>query len=299
MRVLLIDVDGHNFPNLALMKLSAWHKANGDAVFFKTRQQFNASPLEKFDRVYASKVFTFSPDLEYPANTDDFRRGGTGYGVSSADRLPDDVEHMMPDYSLYGITTTAYGFMSRGCPRGCPFCVVAEKEGRAARKVANVREFWDGQQRIELLDPNVLACPDWQEILGQLAWTRAAVNINQGADIRLITPEKIAALNAVKLEDIHFAWDNAKDDLAAKFEEYAALARRKFHGAWATVYVLTNYNSTMEENLYRIETLRRLRFDPYVMIYDKQHAPREIKRLQRWCNNRIIFKSCNFKDYKG
>lgn len=293
MRVGLIDVDGHNFPNLALMKLSSWHKANGDSVEM-------AWPLARYDRIYASKVFTFTPDIDWQPQTDDFRRGGTGYGISATDRLPESVEHMMPDYGLYGISDTAYGFTSRGCPRGCPFCVVAEKEGRAAHKVADVREFWNGQRHIELLDPNVLACPDWRDILGQLAETRAAVNINQGADIRLITPEKIAALNAIKLEDIHFAWDNADDDLAEKFAEYAATARRKFHGAWATVYVLTNYNSTMEQNLYRIETLRSLHFDPYVMIYDKQHAPREIKRLQRWCNNRIIFKTCqNFKNYKG
>ena len=148
------------------------------------------------------------------------------------------------------------------------------------------------------MDPNLLACPDWEDILAQLAWSRALVNINQGLDIRLIDERRIALLNQIRIKSIHFAWDNAEDDLAERFALYAKLARRKYNGAWATVYVLVNYNSTMEQNLYRIEKLREMRFDPYVMVYDKQNAPLEIKRLQRWCNNRIIFKSCKWRDYK-
>lgn len=293
MKIGLIDVDGHHFPNLALMKLSAWHKQRGDQVEM-------CFPLSRYDRVYASKVFSFTPDIDFTPLTDDFRRGGTGYGVKLSDKLPDDVEHTFPDYSLYGITDTAYGFMSRGCPRGCPFCIVAGKEGRASRKVADLREFWNGQPNIQLLDPNTLACPDWRDILGQLAECGAKVDINQGADIRLMTPEKIEALNRVRLSNLHFAWDNANEDLGGLFATFAKCSRRKFNGAYAAVYVLVNYNSTMDDNLRRIYTLRNLGFDPYVMVYDKQHAPREVRRLQRWCNAKWCFKSCpDFKNYRG
>lgn len=294
MTIGLIDVDGHNFPNLVLMKLSAWHKRQGDSVEM-------CFPLKYYDRVYASKIFTFTPDIDFEPLTPDFRKGGTGYFYPDGGKpLPDEIEHIMPDYSLYGITDTAYGFLSRGCPRGCDFCIVAKKEGRASRKVADLSEWWSGQKNIELLDPNILACPDWRDLLGQLAASNASVNINQGTDIRVITEEKVEALNRIRLNDIHFAWDRADQDLTEKFKMYSRLAKRKFHGAYGTVYVLTNFNTSMEQNLWRIYTLRDLGYDPYVMVYDKEHAPKEIKHLQRWCNNRFIFKKCrDFKDYKA
>lgn len=299
MKIGLVDVDGRVmrrkkrngqlFPNLALMKLSAFHKARGDEVEF-------AVPLKRYDRIYKSKVFTFTNEEPVAWMADEVIGGGTGYDLQN--KLPDEVEHMMPDYSLYGVTDTAYGFMSRGCPRGCPFCIVGEKEGRASRKVADLREWWDGQKRIKLFDPNTFACPDWADILGQLADSKALVDFTQGVDIRLMTDDKIAAINAVKIDNIHFAWDNANDDLRPHFRRYAEQARRKYHAAFGCVYVLTNYNSTMEENLYRIYTLRDLGFDPYVMIFDKQNASNELRRLQRWCNNRLIFRKCRkFEDY--
>lgn len=291
MNIGLIDVDGHHFPNLALMKLSAFHKQCGDEVSW-------ADGRHHYDRVYASKVFDFTPDIRTVPDCDELVKGGTGYGLRADDKLPTEVEHIYPDYGLYGITDTAYGFLSRGCPRGCPFCIVAQKEGRASHRVANLYEFWRAQKNVVVMDPNLLACPDWEDILVQLAWSRALVDINQGLDIRLIDERRIALLNQIRIKSIHFAWDNAENDLAERFALYAKLARRKYSGAWATVYVLVNYNSTMEQNLYRIEKLREMRFDPYVMVYDKQNAPLEIKRLQRWCNNRIIFKSCKWRDYK-
>lgn len=287
MKIGLIDVDGHNFPNLALMKLSAWHKAQGDEVEM-------VFPLARYDRVYASKVFSFTPDIPFDPQTDDFRKGGTGYGLDN--KLPDEIEHIMPDYSLYNITDTAYGFLTRGCPRRCDFCIVAEKEGRVSRKVADLREWWDGEKNIELLDPNILACPDWSDLLGQLSDSKARVNINQGVDIRLLTEAKCEYLNRINLKMIHFAWDRNEDlePLFLKWSKLIRLPERK-----RRVYVLTNFNTTMEYNLYRIYTLRSLGYDPYVMVYDKPNASREIKRLQRWCNNKFVFRSCNkFEDYK-
>lgn len=174
MKIGMIDVDGHNFPNLALMKLSAWHKAQGDTVEWWWG-------FGEYDRVYMSKVFdsTYSQDVPEPLNAREIIKGGTGYGLDN--RLPDEVEHIYPDYSLYPEMTknTAYGFLTRGCPRGCHFCIVAEKEGRGSRKVADLSEWWRGQKEIKLLDPNLLACPEHMDLLGQLSDSGAWVDFTQ------------------------------------------------------------------------------------------------------------------------
>jgi len=255
-----------------------------------------------YDRVYMSKVFdeTYSPDIPEPLNAREIVKGGTGYGLDN--RLPDEVEHIYPDYSLYPELTrdTAYGFLTRGCPRGCPFCIVSEKEGCTSKKVADLSEWWRGQKNIKLMDPNLLACQDHMELLGQLAESGAWVDFTQGLDCRLLTEENIRAINAVRLKDIHFAWDymSESDAVLSGLYLYEKNARKKVHGAYGTVYCLTNYNTTMEENLYRIYTLRDMGYDPYVMIYDKPNAAKNIKRLQRWVNNKMIFKKCkNFEEY--
>lgn len=293
MNVGLIDVDGHNFPNLALMKLSAYHKTQGDEV-----EMWNG--LMRYDRVYMAKVFdaTYTQDMPFCIMADEVIRGGTGYDLKS--KLPCEIERMMPDYSLYGITDTAYGFLTRGCPRACPFCIVAEKEGRKSVRVSDLSEWWSGQKEIKLLDPNTLACRDHLDLLKQLSESGAWVDFTQGVDARLLTEENILALNAVKTKMIHFAWDlMPQSDAVLKgldiYKKHGKLDERH-----TRVYVIVNFDTTMEENLYRIYHLRELGFDPYVMIYDKPHAPREIKRLQRWVNNKYIWRSCErFEDYKA
>ena len=288
MKIGLIDVDGHNYPNLALMKLSAWHKAQGDEVEWWWG-------FSEYDRVYMSKVFdeTYTPDIPEPLNAKEIVKGGTGYGLDN--NLPDEIEHIYPDYSLYPELTkdTAYGFLTRGCPRHCSFCIVGDKEGLRSRKVADLSEWWNGQKNIVLMDANILACPQHMELLQQLIDSKAWVDINQGMDCRLLTKQNIEAINRLKLREIHFAWDYMRESKAVLrgLELYASLATRKPHGRYATVYCLTNYDTTMEENLYRIYTLRDMGYDPYVMIYDKPHAPREARLLQRWCNNRLIFRA--------
>ena len=297
MRIGLIDVDGHNFPNLALMKLSAYHKAKGDEVEWWWGWGW-------YDRVYMSKVFdqTYTPDMPEPLNANEIIKGGTGYGLDN--RLPNEVEHMTPDYSIYPEITkdTDFGFLTRGCPRGCPFCVVAEKEGRKSVKVADVSEWCSGKKFIKLLDPNLLACRDHMDLLRQLREIGARVDFTQGLDCRMLTDENIEELNGLKIKEIHFAWDRMRETKAVLngLKLYAEKATRKPHGQFATVYVLTNFDTTMEENLYRIYTLHDLGYDPYVMIYDKPHAPREVRLLQRWCNNRKIFKSePDFEKYRS
>lgn len=291
----LIDVDGHNFQNIALMKISAWHKAQGDDVEW-------CFPMEHYDIVYQSKVFddTYSPDIDWFPQADKIIKGGTGYGLDNT--LPYEIEHIYPDYGIYPELTkdTAYGFLTRECPRGCEFCIVAGKEGRRSVKVADLSEFWRGQKKIVLLDPNILACREHPDLLQQLIDSKSYVDINQGLDIRMTNECNIELINQIKVKEIHFAWDNADDDLKPYFERYSALAKHKPHGHLGTVYCLTNFGSTMEQNLYRIYTLRDMGYNPYVMVYDKPHAPREIKKLQRWCNNKFIFRTCErFEDYKG
>lgn len=290
MNIGLIDVDQYNktakFPNIALMKISAWHKKQGHNVEWWFG--FN-----HYDRVYMSKVFddTYTPDFPFCIDADEIIKGGTGYGMDNV--LPPEIEHIYPDYSLYPELTkdTAYGFLTRGCPRGCHFCIVAEKEGRRSVKVADLSEWWNGQGNIVLCDPNILAYKGHMELLQQLIDSKAWVDINQGIDCRLLTEKNIEAINQIKLKEIHFAWDYMHEEkrVLPGLELYAKMATRKPHGKFGTVYTLVNYDTTMEENLYRIYKLRDMGYDPYVMIYDKPNAPREVRLLQRWCNNRIIF----------
>ena len=293
MRIGLIDVDGHNFPNLALMKISAWHKAQGDTVEW-------CFPLDHYDIVYQSKVFdeTYSPDIDWTPMADKVIKGGTGYGLDN--KLPEEVEHIYPDYSLYNITDTAYGFLTRGCPRGCQFCIVGKKEGLCSRKVADLSEFWTGQKNIVLNDPNILACRDWRDLLNQLAESKAIVDFNQGLDARVLTEEKCHALNKVRIKEIHFAWDRYEDKakVLPKLQMFAEVSKKEPHAHNAIVYVLVNHTSTIEQDLERIYTLRDLGYWAYVMVYDKPHADRVYHDLQRWCNNRFIFGSCKrFEEY--
>ena len=245
-----------------------------------------------------------------PLNADRVIKGGTGYCIHLGDdgkehfdeskntELSPEIERCFPDYSIYPQFDFAVSMTSRGCPRGCAFCHVAAKEGRCAKKVADVSDFWCGQKEIKVLDPNITACPEKRDLMQQYIDTHAIIDFTQGLDIRLLNQYDIADINKMRIGTLHFAWDNPKDDLENKFRDFAGGFRRKSN--IGTVYCLTNFNSTMQENLYRIYTLRDLGYDPYVMVYDKPHAAREIRRLQRWCNNKIIFKSCKkFEDYKG
>lgn len=291
-RIGLIDVDSHNFPNLCLMKLSAYHKAQGHQVCFW-------NPLFYFDVVYKSRVFTdtYSKDNITVRNAGQVIKGGTGYGPGPD--LPDEIEHSYPDYSLYPqYSETAYGFLSRGCPRGCGFCIVGGKEGRKSRKVADLSEFWRGQREIKLMDANLLACPDHEKLLLQLAKSRALVDFSQGLDIRLITRDNVALLNQVRTKTVHFAWDNPDEDLTRYFRQFLEWTSIK-NPRLRRVYLLTNYGSTHEQDLYRVETLRQMGFDPYVMIYEKPTAPPITRHLQRWVNNKRLFYAIpSFSDYE-
>lgn len=300
MRAGLIDVDGHNFPNLPLMKISAYHKSRGDSV-----EWYEPLFSGHMDKVYMSKVFTFTPDYPYCINANEVIKGGTGYSYpDGGEELPEEIEHIYPDYQLYKDTfpDTAYGFLTRGCPRGCDFCIVGKKEGRCARKVADLSEFWNGQKNIALLDANMFACKEWKDLSVQLIESGAWVDFSQGCDIRLMTDEKAEYIKRMKIKQVHFAWDRYEDKekIVPQFKRFKEITQWDYRKLG--VYVLCNFNTTFEQDLDRVYTLRELGYNPYVMLYEKDKLPAKhrLKLLQRWVNNRIIFRSCKrFEEYDG
>lgn len=310
MKIGLVDRDKTNFPNLALMKISAYHKKRGDIVDWYDWTNGH------YDKVYVSKVFSqeYSEEDLTVIQADEVVCGGTGYAMTVENgkevyhkendkALPYEIEHIYPDYSIYPELTkdTAYGFLSRGCPRACHFCIVSGKEGSASLKVADLAEFWNGQKNIKLLDPNILACREHLDLLKQLADSGATVDFTQGIDARLITEKNINALLAVKTKGIHFAFDYIENEaqILKGLKIYAEKAEltKKTPDCKKTVYILTNYNTTFEQDWYRIEKVRSLGFSPYVMIYRKPTAPQITRWLQRWCNNRILYNSTDFGDF--
>lgn len=293
MRIGLIDVDGHNFPNLALMKISAYHKNKGNDVDW-----WNG--FLEYDLVYKAKVFDFTPDENTFIRANKIIQGGTGYDLKN--KLPHEIEHQYPDYALYPQFKQAYGFLTRGCPsvRNCKFCGVPEKEGRISIKVADLKEFWNGQKEIVLNDPNLIACKDWKELMQQLIDSKAWIDINQGIDIALMTDEKANMINQLKLKMLHFAWDNYEFETYEKLKEFRT--KLNFDFRKMRVYVLTNFETTIEQDLERIYKLKELGYDPYLMIYGKDKLPKGhiLRKMQRWVNNKFIFRVCDkFEDYKG
>lgn len=325
MRICLIDVDGHNFPNLPLMKLSAWHKKQGDTVeWYEPLFHITGEP---FDKAYMSKVFSFTPDYPYYVNAKEIHKGGSGYCIRLVDgkevydkekdsSLPPEIETIYPDYEIYydripEVKNTAYGFLTRGCPYGYDtdnpcrknthdYCHVSMKEGFCSRKVADLDTFWRGQKNIVLLDPNITVCRDWKELFQQLIDSGAWIDFSQGLDILAMTEEKAEMVGRMKIKNIHFAWDRYEDKDAVvpkleKFQEISGYDYRKM-----SVYMLCNFDTTFEQDLERVYTLRELGYSPYVMLYDKEHIPKghKLKHLQRWANNRIVFRSCSrFEDF--
>lgn len=311
MKIGLIDVDMESrgkmtFPNLPLMKISAWHKQQGDHVEWYT-------PLGSghMDIVYMARVFNdeYTKDYIWPIDADQVIRGGSGYAITldengkeqydkAADPdLPEYMEHIYPDYDLYGIKDTAYGFLTKGCPRNCDFCHVSQMQSRITHENAPLSEFWRGQKNICLLDPNITASRKFFEHMKELADSNAYVDFSQGLDARLLTKEKIEALNEVKYKRIHFAWDKPEEDLRDDLERISRHMTRCGRDI-VTVYVLTNFTSTHEQDLDRVMFIRQLGMQPFVMVYNKPTAPKITKQLASWVNNVYRFWSIeSFDEY--
>lgn len=285
----LHDADNTGFPNLALMKLSAWHKAQGDTVRWWTA-------MELFDRVYSSKVFTFSPECQYlPENT---VRGGTGYGIY--DELPPEIDAMFPDYSLYPDCDHAIGFLTRGCIRKCPWCIVPTKEGMI-RPYMTWRDIKRPDSRdIVFMDNNVLACQHGLEQIEDMGGKNVRVDFNQGLDARLINDDVAKML--ARLKWIRFIRMSADTD-AMLDVVLTAIDRLGKYGVKpykVFVYVLVQDVESAER---RAIALRDIGANPFAQPYrdftNNIEPTQEQRDLARWVNHKAIFKSIErFKDYR-
>ncbi|MBD5210982.1 MAG: hypothetical protein HDS77_06930 [Bacteroidales bacterium] len=288
MHIGLIDVDSHHFPNLALMRLSAYHKANGDDV------EWCGDMYWDFDRVYKSKIFTFTPDVDRPFPCEVIK-GGTGYDVRS--RLPIEVEQSTAvDYSLYPQYRFSIQFFSRGCIRHCPFCLVQDKEG-AIQPVEPLQLNPVGQW-IEVLDNNFFANPEWLSAVQYLINTKQLVNLH-GVDVRIMNEEQAFWLNKLRLKrsHVHIAWDLPEIDLTDKLREVV-----RYVAPWKLMcYILVGFNSTIEQDMYRIERCRELGITPFVMPYrdfeNKTRPSQYAKDLAQYVNKPQIFGTCSFADF--
>lgn len=294
MKAALIDVDGHAFPNLALMKLSAWHKSRGDSVEWY-------SPLfSRPDRIYMSKVFTFTPDYnDLAPGAPSPIRGGTGYDAAS--KLPEDVERTLPDYSLYPTFTPALGFLSRGCIRACPWCVVPRKEGRI-QTVDDVERIACGRREVLLLDNNFLAAPP-EFVTGQLKKAKALnlkIDFNQGLDARLVNERNARELAETRwIHYIRFSCDTAA--MLPHVAGAVRLVRSFGYRGEFFVYVLAKELEETHDRIRRLTAIDKkiVPFcQPFRDFTSGGEPPAELKRLARWCNIQSIRKTVRFEEYR-
>jgi len=290
MNIGLLDIDGHNFPNLALMKLSAFHNLKGDKV------EFYSIFSGIYDIVYISKVFTFTSDYLYYINAKKIISGGTGYDYSV--KLPDEVEHIMPDYSLYK-ESKAYGYLTRGCINHCSWCIVPKKEGMLYYN-ADITEFWSGQKEAILLDNNVLASAYGLHQIEKIIDLGIKVDFNQGLDSRIIADNKSIAelLSHVKwIRYIRLACDTKKqipyiEKALENLNKYGIKNYRVF------VYVLVK---DIQDALERVMYLKEKGCIPFAQPYRDYFTNKEPDYLQkkfaRWVNHKGIFNTVEYSQY--
>lgn len=310
MKIGLIDYDG-KVPNLALMKLSTYHKSRGDKVYF-------GSIPNDSDHVYCSVLFSWNKDKAqhlrqaYP----NIEFGGTGYDIEK--KLPPEIDTLAPDYDLYstdevysricrGIGTKAaklkkaeticnmgIGFTSRGCVRNCAFCVVPRKEGKL-HQASEIKDIVrPNSDVITLLDNNLTADPHCLDKLAEIRDRGLTVDLNQGIDVRLMTDEKAKALSEVKhLRSLHYAWDLMEyEDAVMRGIEILSRYVKKWR---QMCFMLVGFDTDFEQDMYRFRKLKEVGVDPFVMIYNKQGTA-QLKHFARWVNGRI-YKSCEWDEY--
>ena len=290
MRIGLIAVDGRNgFPNLALMRLSNWHKRRGDTVEWWTG-------FTHYDRVYMSKVFTFTPDFDTVINAEEIVTGGTGYKDFGS--LPPEVEACQPDYTLYPNWKPAIGFLTRGCFRSCDFCIVPRKEGPLHPAASWEEVKRPDSREMILLDNNVLASDYGLDQIDRMSREQVWVDFNQGLDARLITPEiarMLARLHWIRF--VRLACDTSEMlpviRQATAYLKEAGVAQSRL---WS--YALVR---DVEEARRRVQALREMGVEPFVQPYrdyDGGEPTEEQKAFARWVNRKSLFKSCTWESYK-
>lgn len=304
MKILLIDVDS-KIPNLALMKISAYHKAHGDEVGFN---------ISDPDKIYASVIFRKNAHavdglrFYYPNAEIDI--GGSGYDL--AKKLPDEIEEMTPDYDLYPDCESYYGFTTRGCIRNCYFCIVRKKEGKFRRLYEDVDDMWDhfipeninGKMfdRITFFDNNILADKQWfLELARDLDYKRYGykVDFNQGLDIRLVDREIAEAL--AKMRPIN-DWKFAFDDMGYKDDVLHGIQILKDAGidtkAKCIFYIYCHGDEQYDDAVARMRILKENRASAYVMLNMDAPKTARLRRLKRW-SRPWLFWSIDIEEYMG
>lgn len=268
---LLTDAKYHN---LALMKISAYHKALGDYVYL--------NGVGSFDKTYGSWLFDFSQkgicDVE------------GGPGIDPTIRL-NGFECMIPDYDLFNLDYSL-GYTWSYCPRKCPFCIVPKQNN--TKKHGSIWRFHNPEfKTICLLNNNTFSDPQWKETFKEIWDAKLKVRDENGYDLRLIDEEKAEVLRKTRFQGyIHYAWDVMKDE--------KEIIRGLKVAPKGMVYVLTGFDTTTEEDFYRCQVIHDLKHDPYVMVYDPKN--RDQRKFQRFINTRMYrkYKTIKeaWKDYK-
>lgn len=295
MNIGLIDVDSHGFPNLALMKLSAWHKLQGDIV-----EWYN--PFDHYDKVYMAKVFNFTEDYrQWITNTHQIEKGGTGYDLSKI--LPIDIDRVIPDYDLYNIDKKlAYGFLTRGCPNKCKWCIVPQKEGKMTPYMDIEEVAVNGRKNIILMDNNVLASDYGLQQIEKIVRLGLRVDFNQGLDARLVTDDIAKLLAKVKwIKRIRFGCDTP-GQIAECERATALIDKYNYKGEYFFYCILLN---DFKEAFTRVNHWRMKggRFLPHCQPYRDLNNPHQIipqwqKDLAGWTNKKWVFRSREFKDFE-
>ncbi len=294
MKIGLFDVDSHHFPNLPLMKISAYHKAKGDSVEF-------VSYFSNYDIIYKSKVFTYSPEDNFKINSKKIIRGGTGY-LNYETKLPENIEHICPDYSLYKIDDKAYGFLTRGCPNKCPWCLVPIKEGKI-KSHADIEEFLDNRKIAILLDNNVLASSYGLKQIEKIIDLKIKVDFNQGLDARIIAQNSDIAKLLSRVKWLRYLRMSCDTQSQMKHIEKATLMLRKYGtGPDKRFFIYVLVKDDIEDALIRVNFLKGMDLKPFAQPYrdfeNKVKVTDEQKEFSRWINVRNIFNKIDYENYK-
>lgn len=315
-RIGIIDVDGHAkkkkwgatiYPNLALCKIVSYHRRICDLV-----EWYDGLFGGEYDKVYASKVFNFSPDVCEVIHAKEVMRGGTGYDISSV--LPQEIDDCQPDYSLYPAVPTdvSYGFLTRGCPNKCAWCVVPHKEGA-------IRPYWDidrvanGRRKVILMDNNLLAAGDYAvEQLQKIIEQEYRIDLNQASDARLLTDEHARLFARIKWMNnrIRFGCDTHAQITHCE----KAIWLIKSYGYRGEFFLYNMLNDDIQESYDRIQHWWRILQDmrrhhqggqiyAYAQPYrDPQNPNRPIpmwqKDMAQWVNKRMLFCTIPFEEFE-
>lgn len=301
MKIGLYDVDS-TIPNLALMKLARYHRERGDSVdWWLSNMTIGEGG---FDKVYASTVFKDQPEDNLSDHSElqpgKMEIGGSGWSLEN--RLPPEIHRSSPDYTIYNYPHNI-GFTARGCRFNCKFCIVPKKEGRP-KPENTIAEIWTQRDSnfVVLLDDDFFGNPQWRDRVDELHRLDLKVCFSQGLNIRIITEEQCKALASLRFWNlkmtrgqVYFAWDRFNDEKAID----AGIARVLAAGIkpWRIAFfVLIGFDTTEEQDLYRVKKLSKLGFDPFAMPYKNKDPYQEA--FARWVNHRAIFNTVEWQDYR-